>query len=74
MKRRRQLEGLDLRLRLEVPGEVYLWTKNMKKVGDRTVEARVAATDIVTPEDLVRRLAPRFEVIFDARATALPLK
>ncbi|MCA8975474.1 MAG: hypothetical protein KDC98_12195 [Planctomycetes bacterium] len=73
-RRRQQLAGLDLVLRLEVPGQVYLWTKNMKKVGDRSVEARVSAADIKTPEDMIRRLSPRFEVVFDARDCTLPLR
>ena len=37
------------------------------------VTARIRAEDIKTPEDLVRRLAPRFEVIFDASGCQLPL-
>ena len=39
----------------------------------REVVARVTAEQIKTPQDLVRRLAPRFEVIFDASACKLPL-
>ncbi len=73
VKRQQQLEGLDLKLRIDVPGKVYLWTKTLKKTGDRQVTARIAAQDIKTPADLVRRLAPRFEVIFDARGLDLPL-
>ena len=54
-----------------LPGDVLVWTKNMKKVAAREVVARVEADQIKTPADLIRRLAPRFEVIFDARGTAL---
>lgn len=74
VKRQQQLAGLDLVLRIDVPGEVRLWTKNMEKTGDRQVTARIRAADIRTPEDLVRRLAPRFEVIFDADDCSLPLR
>lgn len=73
-RRKKQLAGLDVVLRLEVPGQIYLWTKNMKKTGDRTAEARIAAADIRTPQDMVRRLSPRFEVIFDCRGCELPLQ
>jgi len=73
-KRRQQLAGLDIAFRIEVPGRIYLWTKTMKKTGDREATARIRAEDIKTPEDLVRRLAPRFEVIFDATGCTLPLE
>ena len=73
-KRQQQLAGLDLALRIAVPGEVYMWTKNMSKTGEREVTAHVRAADIRTPEDLVRRLAPRFELIFDARGLDLALE
>lgn len=62
--RRRQLAGLDLALRLELPGRVLRWTRNLQKTGDCCVEARVRQEDLATPQDLVRRLAPRFEVVF----------
>lgn len=68
-----QVAGLDVSLRLQVPGDVLLWTKNMEKTQVREVCAQVTAKTIVTPEDLVRWLAPRFEVIFDATGCTLPL-
>lgn len=46
-------------------------TRNMAKAGDREVTARVTAKQIKTPKDLVRRLAPRYEVIFDVTGTTL---
>jgi len=70
-KRQAQLKGLDVVFRFQVPGKVLVWTKNMEKVSDREVLARVTAAQIKTPKDLVRRLAPRFEVIFDASGTRL---
>ncbi|MFO1076381.1 MAG: hypothetical protein U1E73_01490 [Planctomycetota bacterium] len=73
-RRQKQLEGLDLTLTLNLPGDVLVWTKNMKKTGDRQVTSHVGAEDIATSEDLVRRLAPRFEVIFDATGLSLPLR
>jgi len=69
--RQTQLAGLDVAVRFKVPGDVLVWTKNMEKTGDREVTARVTADQIKTPKDLVRRLAPRYEVIFDAQATKL---
>lgn len=69
-----QITGLDVQLRLQVPGDVLLWTKNMKQTGPREVAMHVTAETIKTPEDLVRWLAPRFEVIFDATGCTLPLK
>lgn len=73
-KRQQQLAGLDVCFRLRVPGDVLVWTKNLEKTGDREVTARIQAQQILTPEELVRRLAPRFEVIFDATGCKLPLQ
>ncbi|MCR9244323.1 MAG: hypothetical protein NXI31_04775 [bacterium] len=73
-KRQQQLAGLDLKFRVQLPGDVLLWTKTWKKTGNREVTAHVRAADIRTPEDLVRRLAPRFEVVFDSRGLQLPLQ
>jgi len=70
-KRQEQLAGLDVVIRFRLPGDVYVWTANMEKTGDREVTARIDASQIKTPKDLVRRLAPRFEVIFDATGTTL---
>jgi hypothetical protein len=66
-KRQLQLAGLDVKVRFLLPGDVHLWTKNMEKTGPREVTATITAEQIQTPEDLVRRLAPRFEVVFDAK-------
>ncbi len=73
-KRQQELAGLDLIVRFRVPGDVLVWTANMEKTGPREVTARVTASQIRTPQDLVRRLAPRFEVIFDASGCSLPLR
>lgn len=70
-KRRAQLAGLDIVVRFRVPGDVLVWTANMEKTGDREVTARVTAAQLETPQDLVRRLAPRFEVVFDASGCSL---
>lgn len=72
-KRKKALAGLDVVVRFRVPGDVLVWTRNLEKTGDREVTARVTGDQIQTPEDLVRRLAPRFEVIFDAKDCKLPL-
>lgn len=73
-KKQQELTGLDLTMRFQVPGDVLVWTANMEKTGAREVTARITADQIKTPQDLVRRLAPRFEVIFDATGCSLPLK
>jgi hypothetical protein len=72
-KRQQQLAGLDLVVRLRLPGDVLVWTRNLDKTGDREVTARIAAEQLRTPEDLIRWLAPRFEVIFDATGCKLPI-
>lgn len=72
-KKQQQLSGLSIVVRFQLPGDVLVWTKNMERTGDREVTATITAEQILTPEDLVRRLAPRFEVIFDARGCKLPL-
>ncbi|MCA8964405.1 MAG: hypothetical protein H6838_03510 [Planctomycetes bacterium] len=73
-RRIREVAGLDVTFRMQVPGDVVLWTKNLDKTGPREVVAHVTAADIRTPENLVRWLAPRFEVIFDAAGCKLPLE
>ena len=70
-KRKAQLAGLDVVMRFRLPGDVLVWTANMEKTGDREVTARITAAQLETPQDLVRRLAPRFEVIFDASGCSL---
>ena len=61
-----EVAGLDIALHIEVPGEI-VWLHNLKKDGPRRVTARVTAEGIDRPEDLIKLLAPRYEVIFDAR-------
>lgn len=67
--RREQMSGLDVTLHITVPGEI-LWTYNMEKVGPRTATARHTDADVKSPGDLIQLLAPRYEVIFDARGCA----
>lgn len=73
-KKQAELGGLDLVVRFQLPGDVLVYTANMEKTGDREVTARIAAEQIKTPQDLVRRLAPRFEVVFDGKGCKLPLQ
>lgn len=63
-KRRQQLHGLDVTLRFRLPGAVLRYTRNMEQTGPNEVTARVTSAQIRTPEDLVRRLAPRYQVVF----------
>lgn len=73
-KRQTELAGLDLTLRFRLPGDVLVWTRNLDKTADREVTARITAEQIRSPQDLVRRLAPRYEVIFDAKDCKLPVE
>lgn len=70
-KRQRQLAGLDLTFRMRLPGKVLLWTRTLELTGENEVTARITAEQIATPEDLVRRLAPRFEVVIDGSGCTL---
>jgi hypothetical protein len=66
-RRRAQLQGLDVTFRLRLPGKVLRYTANMDQTGDCEVTAKITADQICTPEDLVRRLAPRYQAVFDSR-------
>ncbi|MGE3173650.1 MAG: hypothetical protein AB7O97_13585 [Planctomycetota bacterium] len=67
-RRRAQLRGLDVTVRLRLPGPVLRYTRNMEQTGDDEVTARVTEDRIRTPADLLRLLAPRYQVVFDAGA------
>jgi hypothetical protein len=72
-KRQQQLSGLDIKVKLVLPGKVLQWTKTVERTGDQEVVATVKAEQIKTPEDLVRKLAPRYEVVIDGTGVTLPL-
>jgi hypothetical protein len=72
-KRQQQIDGLDICVRFRLPGNVLRHTRNLEQTGPREVTARVTAAQIRTSEELVRRLAPRFEVVFDGTGCNLPL-
>jgi hypothetical protein len=72
-KRKQQLTGLDITLRIRLPGKVLVWTRNLEKTGAQEVVAHITASQIQTPEDLVRRLAPRFQVIIDGTGCSFAL-
>jgi hypothetical protein len=72
-KRQQQLAGLDIKIRLVLPGKVLQWTKTVERTGDCEVVATVRAEHLRTPEDLVRKLAPRYEVVIDGSGVTLPL-
>lgn len=67
VRRQQQLAGLDVAFRLKLPGKVLRYTANLEQTGECEVTAKITAEQIRTPEDLVRRLAPRFQAVFDAR-------
>ena len=64
---------MDVTFRLDLPGDVDYCSTNLTKNGDRQVVATVTAKDIKTPGQLVRALAPRFEVEFDGRGCKFDL-
>jgi hypothetical protein len=72
-KRKEQLKGLDVAIHFELPGKVLRMTRNLEQTGERRVTARIKAEQIETPADLVRRLAPRFEVVIEGQGCTLPL-
>ncbi|MSR39453.1 MAG: hypothetical protein EXS02_11540 [Planctomycetes bacterium] len=72
-KRKAQFDGLDVVVRFRVPGKVIEFTRNLELTGPCEVTARITAEQIKTPEDLVRRLAPRFELIFDSSSCTFPV-
>ncbi len=72
-KRKAQLAGLDVTMHFELPGRVLRLTRNMDQTGERKVTVRITADQIQTPADLMRRLAPRYEIVIDGRECRLPL-
>ena len=70
---KRRLKGLDVKFRLQLPGDVMLKTRNLELVGKREVVAHITAEDLRSPQDLMRRLAPRYQVIFAAGGCSIPL-
>ncbi|MCA8942751.1 MAG: hypothetical protein KDB80_09360 [Planctomycetes bacterium] len=62
---RRKFEGFDTSMRLELPGDVDYCSSNFTVDGARAVVARIETANIRSAADLVRALAPRFEVEFD---------
>ena len=43
-KQQQALTGLDVIVRLKVPGKVLVWTRNMQKTGEQEVTARITRT------------------------------
>jgi hypothetical protein len=70
--RLREIDGLDVTLNLELPGDVVAHTANLALTGKRSVQVKIRAADIETATDLLVRLAPRFEVIFTGPDFPLP--
>ncbi|MEO0479396.1 MAG: hypothetical protein AAF196_07945 [Planctomycetota bacterium] len=72
--RKPSLEGLDLELRLELPGAVRYSTGNVQRTDEQGVVVfRVTAESVRTPSDLLELLAPRIEVEFDGTGCTMPL-
>jgi len=65
MRQKERMAGFIVKLKLQLPGAVDYCSSNLTHTGERTVEMQVSARDIDTPADLIKALAPRFEVEFD---------
>jgi hypothetical protein len=70
-RQQERFQGLDLSLRFELPGTVLRHTRNMKRIDQRTVVASIQGKDIRTPQDLIRRLAPRYQVVFAGKGCSI---
>jgi hypothetical protein len=72
-RQKERLRDLDVRFALRLPGNVEACSANWVRRDARTVASRVTAAAILTPDDLLRALAPRYEVTFDGKGCTLPL-
>ncbi len=70
-RQRQKIAGLDLTFVLHLPGDVQGCGGGCEKIDARTVRVAITADDVQQPADLVRLLAPRFEVRFTAGAGKL---
>ncbi|MEZ5966676.1 MAG: hypothetical protein R3F56_22755 [Planctomycetota bacterium] len=70
--RLRAVDGLDVALTLELPGDVVAHTANLQLTGPRTVRVQTRASDISSATALLVRLAPRFEVVFECPTFVFP--
>ncbi len=68
-----QMSGLNVVWVVNLPGDVLGTSDNLSKTGTRQVKAVIDEASIKTPKDLILRMAPRFEILFDARGCALPI-
>ena len=67
-----RLRTLDLTFDLELPGAVDYVSRGMEITGANTVRARIRGVDLRNAADVVRAMAPRFEVEFDGSDCELP--
>ncbi len=68
-----RLQTLDLIFELELPGAIDYVSRGLEIIGEKTVRAHLRGADLRSAEDVVRMMAPRFEVEFDGAGCALPL-
>ncbi len=66
-----KVAGLNVKIGFELPGEIRWCSSNLRKTDDKRVEAVIRADDILSPEDLVLALAPRYEIEFDGRGCSI---
>lgn len=68
-----RLQTLDLSFELQLPGAVDYVSRGLEISADKTVRAHLRGADLRSAEDVVRMMAPRFEVEFDGAGCTLPL-
>ena len=73
-RQKERLRDLDVRFTLRLPGDVVACSANWPKRDARSVTSSVTTASILTPDDLVRALAPRYEVTFAGKGCTLPLE
>jgi hypothetical protein len=72
-RQKERMGGFMVKLKLELPGSIDYCSSNLEQTGDRTVEMQVNARDIDNPADLIKAMAPRFEVEFDGSGCEIAL-
>ncbi len=72
-RQQERMGSFMVKLKLELPGSVDYCSSNLEQTGARRVEMQVNAGDIDNPADLIKAMAPRFEVEFDGSGCEIAL-
>lgn len=70
---RQEIRGLRLKWILNLPGDVKSHSRGMEATSSRQVVAEITDADVRTVDQMLALMAPRFEVVFDARRCSLPV-